>query len=355
VEGKLLDASVPGATGPDATSRRTGAGAGAVRQVRLGLVGAGLHGARYARHITRDVDTARLVALCRRDRAAGEAQARDHSAEYVPSIEALVRRADLDAIVVVTPPANHLSACRLALAAGKDVLVEKPIVSSLAEGEELASIVRTSGHRLMLAQTLRYDGVLREVKRRLPGLGRIVRVQMAQRLEPSPLAWQREHALAGAGSILLTGVHLFDSVRWLFDDEVAEVFCRARQVLNPSHEDFFTASVVLRRSGIFADLEISKYSQSRSCRIEVVGETGQLVGDYWHHRLSETVGRQERQLPLPPETYTVEATVRAFCRAWLDGAPMPITVDDGLRTLEIAEACYASVATRRPIRTPRSS
>jgi predicted dehydrogenase len=326
-----------------------------VRRVRLGLVGAGLHGARYARHIMHDVDEAQLVALCRRDRAQGEAQAREHGAEYEPSIESLVQRPDVDAVVVVTPPANHLSACRLALAADKDVLVEKPMAVSLAEGEELAGIVRASGRRFMLAQTLRYDAVLAEVKKRLADLGRIVRVHMAQRLEPSPLSWQREHARAGAGSILLTGVHLFDSVRWIFEDEVVEVFCRARQVLNPSHEDFFAASVVLARSGIVADLEISKYTQSRSCRIEVVGEGGQLVGDYWHHRLVETVGREERLLRLPPEVYTVEATVRAFCRAWLEGEAMPITVEDGLRTLEIAEACYASVASRRPVHTPSSA
>jgi predicted dehydrogenase len=175
---------------------------------------------------------------------------------------------------------------------------------------------------------------------------------MSQRLEPSSLTWQREHQAAGAGSILLTGVHLFDSVRWLFGDEVGAVYCRWGRILNPAHEDFFAASVVLARSGIHADLEVSKYTQSRSCRIEVVGENGQLLGDYWNHRLVFTSGREERLEPLPPEVLTVEETVRDFCRSLLTGQPMAITVDDGLRTLEIVEACYASARTDSVITLP---
>jgi len=177
-------------------------------------------------------------------------------------------------------------------------------------------------------------------------------VRMSQRLEPSPLAWQRAHQAAGAGSILLTGVHLFDTVRWLFADEVAAVFCRARRILNPAHEDFFAASAVLARTGIHADLEVSKYTQSRSCRIEVVGNSGQFFGDYWNHRLFHTGGRAERAWALSPEVFTIEATLRDFCRRLLDGREMPITVDDGLRTLEIAEACYASARTDSMITLP---
>jgi predicted dehydrogenase len=123
-------------------------------------------------------------------------------------------------------------------------------------------------------------------------------------------------------------------------------------VLNPSHEDFFAASVVLARTGIHADLEVSKYTQSRSCRIEVVGEKGQLFGDYWNHRLVFVSGREERFEPLPAELLTVEETVRDFCRCLLTGQPVPITVDDGLRTLEIVDACYASTRSDSVITLP---
>ena len=79
--------------------------------------------------------------------------------------------------------------------------------------------------------------------------------------------------------------------------------------------------------------------------IEVVGEAGQFLGDYWNHRLFFARGRDERPEPLPAEVLTVEATVRDFCRRLVAGGEMPITVVDGLRTIEIAEACYASART----------
>jgi predicted dehydrogenase len=319
------------------------------RQVRLGLVGVGLHGARYAKHIVHDVSETRLVALTRRDRATGEEVAREFGADYAPSVDELVARSDVDAVVVVTPPAAHLTPCLAALEAGKDALVEKPMVATLDEALQLERAVAASSARFMLGQTLRYDTVLCEVRRRLPELGRVVQVRASQRLEPSPLAWQREHSQTGAGSILLTGVHLFDLVRWLFDDEVSEVFCRSRRVLNQQQEDFFAASVMLERTGIHADLEISKYTRSRSCRIEVVGEEAQLFGDYWNNRLFVASGRDQHELEIGPQTYTVEATVRAFARALLAGEDMPITVEDGVRSLEIIEACYASARSGQPV------
>jgi predicted dehydrogenase len=311
-------------------------------RVRIGLVGVGLHGMRYARHIARDVSEAHLVALTRRDHDAGRAQAAELGCAYEPDVAELASREDVDAVVVVTPPAAHLEAVLLSLHAGKAVLVEKPMVANVQEAEELRQVASDASQPVMVAQTLRYNVVLRTIRAQLPALGRIVQVRMSQRLEPSPLAWQREHQSVGAGSILLTGVHLFDAVRWLFDDEVTEVFCRSRQVQNPSNEDFFAASVVLTRSRIHVDLEVSKYTHSRSCRIEVVGEAGQFLGDYWNHRLFFASGRDERLKPLPPEVFTVEAAVGDFCQRLVKGREMPITVVDGLRSLEIAEACYAS-------------
>ena len=232
-----------------------------------------------------------------------------------------------------------------ALRAGKAVLVEKPMVTSVHEAEELRQAVARTGLPLMVAQTLRYNPVLGTIRQRLGELGRVAQVRMAQRLEPSALAWQQAHESGGAGSILLTGVHMFDAVRWLFNDEVVEVFCRTQRLHNPSHEDFFAASIVLARTGIHADIEVSNFTLSRSCRIEVVGEAGQFLGDYWNHRLFFARGRDERPEPLPAEVLTVEATVRDFCRRLVAGGEMPITVVDGLRTIEIAEACYASART----------
>ncbi len=313
--------------------------------VRIGLVGVGLHGIRYARHINRDVAEARLVAVTRRQREPGEAQAAELGCAYEASVEALADRPDVDAVVVVSPPIAHLEAVLAALAAGKAVLVEKPMVANVAEAEELRLAAERSGVPVMVAHTLRYNTVLRTIREQLPALGRVVQVRISQRLEPSSLAWQKAHQASGAGSILLTGVHLFDTVRWLFADEVAEVFCRSRRVLNLAHEDFFAANVVLARSGIHADLEVSKYTASRSCRIEIVGEEGQLFGDYWNHRLLYTSGRSERAWELSPEVFTIEEVVRDFCRRLIAGREMPITVTDGLRTIEIAEACLAAART----------
>ena len=79
--------------------------------------------------------------------------------------------------------------------------------------------------------------------------------------------------------MLLTGVHLFDTVRWLTGAEFVTVDSRQAQLLNPAVEDFFLARAELS-DGCWVSLEVSKYTQSRACWLEAVGEEAQLLADY---------------------------------------------------------------------------
>ena len=99
---------------------------------RIGLIGAGKHGSRYARHIVVDLhEELRLVALCRRDRAAGEAAAQQYGCRYTPDIDAILMSPNVDAVAIVVPPTLHAEICEAAIAAADaaraDVKAGKPI------------------------------------------------------------------------------------------------------------------------------------------------------------------------------------------------------------------------------------
>jgi predicted dehydrogenase len=174
-------------------------------------------------------------------------------------------------------------------------------------------------------------------------------------MEPSPHAWQRDRAVAGGGSILHTGIHLFDLLRYFTGDEVERVSCETRRVLNPDLEDAFAAVMHLRRSRVNALVESSKATRSRSGRIELVGEGGQLIGDHVHGFARRVVGYDTVDLAPPPPVFTVKEALRDFVGAIEAGTKPPVTAEDGLRAVELADACYRSAETGFPARVDRAA
>jgi len=308
---------------------------------RVGIIGAGLHGARYLNHLHHDVPGLEPVAIARRDEAAGRELARRFDVDWSADGDAVIGRDDVDAVVVATPPSTHARFATAALRAGKPVLLEKPMTGTLAEARRLVELAGDNPTALMVAHTLRWNPVLQRVRQRWGELGRVHHVRLCQRLEPTTLAWQRNVQETVGGSVLLTGVHIFDLARWLTGREVVRIDSRQRQVLNPVVEDFFLARGELD-DGAWVSFEVSKYTRSRACWLEAVGEDGQLWADYLHGGLVMRRGRDEEREEVDARVPTLPAMLAAWRDALDRGGPMPVTVADGLRTLEMVAACYVT-------------
>src|SRR5512140_2641496 len=95
-------------------------------RLRLAIIGAGKHGSRYAAHAARDVEGIELVAVCRRDRSKGEALAAELACGFEADAEKLLRRRDIDAVVLATVPRLVPAFVAIAVASGKRLIVEKP-------------------------------------------------------------------------------------------------------------------------------------------------------------------------------------------------------------------------------------
>jgi predicted dehydrogenase len=312
--------------------------------LRIGIVGAGNHGARYARHAAQDVAGMVVAAVCRRDRTAGEALAAQCRCRYVDDGFALIADAGVEAIVIATPPSSHFAFAQAALAAGKAVLLEKPATGTLAEARQLVELARAPGAPpLMVAQTLRWNPVLAHVRDGWPRLSRVHLIRLAQRLAPTKLDWQSQAQETVGGSVLLTGVHIFDLARWLSGREFATIASRQRQVLNPAVEDLFLAHGELD-DGCWVSLEVSKYTDSRAAWLEVVGEAGQIHADYLEGTVRWRVGRDERVEHLDAAAATLPAVLSTWRDVVRGRIDVPVTAEDGLRTLEVVDACYRSAA-----------
>lgn len=310
--------------------------------IGFGVVGAGAHGVRYLNHLARgDVPSARAIALWRRDGVAARELAGRFGVQVAPHWRDLIADPRVDALVVATPPGAHPEAILAAVEAGKPVLTEKPLAATLNQALALAAAL-PEGARVMVAQTLRWTPALLEARARLGALGEIHRVRIAQRLEPSPLAWQRDPAMAGGGSVTLTGVHGFDLLRWLIGVDPERVSARTRSLLGHPFENLFDARFEYAERPLIASCEVAKTSASRSGVVELVGTQGQIWVDWLAGRVEWLGGRQRRVIAEPGDQPSIPPTLAAFCRWVHDGGACPVPVSDGIATLRMADACYRS-------------
>ncbi len=320
---------------------------------RIGIVGTGAHGTRYVRHGLNDVPDLTVTAICRRQQGPGRELADSFGVRYHREPLDLIADPEVDGVVICTPPSTHFPLAREVLNAGKPLLLEKPMTGLLTEAEQLATLDATAPHHLMVGQSLRWNPVLLKVRELWSRLGRVHLVRIAQRLAPTELAWQQDLAQTVGGSVLLTGVHLFDLTRWLTGAEFIAVDSRQAQVQNPVVEDFFLARAVLA-DGCWASLEVSKYTASRSCWLEAVGEHGQLRADYLKGGVNLLCGQEEEHFEVSAQVPTLPAVLRDWLEAIRTGAEPPVTVHDGLATLQVVDACYRSAAAGGEVPVMRS-
>jgi myo-inositol 2-dehydrogenase/D-chiro-inositol 1-dehydrogenase len=250
--------------------------------------------------------------------------------------------------VAVLPPDLHAAVARAALAAGKPLLVEKPLADSAEAAAEIAALAAGTRVPLMVAHTLRFDPLVRALQDRIAEVGPVRLLALNQRFEPTDRVWIDRPGPGGA--LLNTAVHGFDLMRFLTGAEPVEVDAQVAAIVTTRTEDEVVALVRLEPGPVLATLDNARTTAGRSGRIEIVGERGQLVGDHVHRGLFLLAGRAQTSLGVIPPVPTVAATLQAFVDAVLDGTPVACTAEDGLAAVRMAEAARRSAEIGRRVR-----
>jgi scyllo-inositol 2-dehydrogenase (NADP+) len=186
--------------------------------INVGLIGFGLAGRAFHAPVIRAVPGLRLAAILQR--RGSEAAEAYPDVPIVRSLEELLAISDIRLIVIATPNDTHYPLARQCLAAGRDVVVDKPFAASLEEAVALVQFAQQSGRFLAVYHNRRYDGDFQAVQQlvRAGTLGRIVRFETNyDRFRPQlrPHAW-REQSVPGAGILFDIGPHLIDHALLLF-------------------------------------------------------------------------------------------------------------------------------------------
>jgi predicted dehydrogenase len=246
--------------------------------VRVAVLGAGFMGGTHARAYAAmpDVEVAAVFAP---SPSRGQPLAEEIGSRWTDDITALLASSEIDAIDICLPTPQHRAVTEAALAAGKHVLLEKPIALSLADAEALVAANEESDRVLMIAHVLRFWPEYVEIARRV-GSGELgaPRSGFASRRQPFP-AWSALFSRSDltGGAVIDMMIHDYDALNWVFGTPRAVT---ARGERNPRSGGYDQVQVLIDYAdGVSALVDggmMMPESYPFSSRLEVLCEDGAM-------------------------------------------------------------------------------
>ncbi|MEI6417751.1 MAG: Gfo/Idh/MocA family oxidoreductase [Sphingomonadales bacterium] len=313
--------------------------------IRVGIIGA----ARVATYAMIAPAKARSDVVVQAVAARSAARAADYAATHgIPHVAhdyaALCARDDVDVVYVATPPAFHLAHARLALAAGKPVLVEKPFTMDAAEARTLLAEAAMAGLPVFEAQHSRCHGIWADVAALLPRLGHISHVEAAFDAKVSTADDEfRWNGSLGGGALMDLGVYPLTWVRAVAGAPLAAHDVRFRR--ERGADAAFSATLHLA-GGVTATVS-ADMAAPFAARLRVTGDAGTLdVANPLapqrggHGVWLETAAGREDHTRTHPGSY--DAQLAALVAALQGDAPWPLAADDPLHSMQAIDLIRAA-------------
>jgi predicted dehydrogenase len=312
----------------------------ASRKLALGIIGAGHFGRFHALKAAAN-PRIQLVGLHDADPARAAAIAAEAGTAALPAAAVI---AAAEAVIIATPTRCHFALAEAALAAGRHVLVEKPIAATLAEADALIATAAARGRVLQVGHIERFSAAFRAV--------------MAAPAGGRALAWEAIRAAPfrprslDVSVVLDLMIHDIDLVLELAG-AMPEAIEAVGSAVASEHPDFAVARLRFP-GGRAAVLTASRVSLAMERRLRVLGTEGEMSVNFLERSLAVLRRGGAEPVPTMPGsgidrvTWTdhdsLEAEQSAFVAACLDGAPVVVDGAAGRRALEVALAIESAIA-----------
>lgn len=299
-----------------------------------------------------------LVGLWDADPILADARARSVPTRAFGSVVQLLEA--VDGVLIAGVNRDHRALVEQAAAAGRHVLCEKPLATTVTDARAIVEVCRVAGVRLMTAFPSRTSSVVEALAASIRDgtVGEIVAFEGVNSGEMPDIhgAWFVDAELAGGGAVTDHVVHLADLYRWLSGSEVTEVYAVANRILQDGFDAVETGGLVSLRlaNGIFGTIDCSwskprSYPTWGSMTLEVLGTRGALDMDAFRQHLT-VYGRREDGVSWPYFGSDANIAMLAeFITALREDRQPAITGIDGLRAVEVLDAAYRSIVSGQPV------
>lgn len=315
--------------------------------VQLALVGCGRNASALAAGAASS-DLCELTVALDIDPKAARSVARAAGARaHVGDLESLLESDadEVQAVIVNTPNDLHADIARTAIAAGRHVLVEKPLALSADAAATVQRAAEIAGVRLMVAHTLRFMPANVQVHRALaagelgrPGMLRSHR--WLRRFPGPPGGWKHDPARSG-GLAVHEAVHEIDQALWLVGERPTHVQAQAAPDLLQIHLGFASGAMAI--CGIATGLPLGSGYYS----LALIGSLGAAYADDHHNVHLLYRGGRPQAFVSDQRASAVRAQLDEFSSAITEDRKPSVPGADAVAALQIAEAVAASGASGR--------
>jgi predicted dehydrogenase len=334
-------------------------------EIGFGIIGCGNISTIHAKAI-QAIPEARLRAFHSHSQPRAETMAQQYGVDAEASLDRFLQRTDIQVVSICTPSGTHAELGIKAAAAGKHVVVEKPIDVTLEKARMLIDACRKARVKLAVIFQARFLPAVQILKSAVDRnrLGRIIMgdayVKWSRTREYYEAArWRGTLALDGGGALINQSIHTIDLLQY-FVGPVASVFGFAERKLHPYIEAEDTAVAVLKfKNGALGVIEgATSISPGFSRRVEIHGEKGSVTlegNDITAWKLTEK-GEEEEALsrlkerdlsngasdPMALDIGGHRRQMEDLIAAIREDRPPMIDGIEGLKALELVLAIYRS-------------
>jgi len=335
----------------------------------VGIAGTGWVSGEHIRAFENNPLT-KVVALCGRskEKAAAKAIETGIDCAVLDDYRAMIARSDIDIVCIATPPHVHKDQAVAAAKAGKHILLEKAMATTLEDAREIRDAVEQAGVKSVVSFVLRWNPLFEIIKEQLArkAIGRVFygEVDYFHGIGPhyGQFVWNKTKE-AGASSLLSAGCHAVDALRWFMGGEVAEVFQYATAGKGPGYDQYeyepTTVTIVK-----FADGRIGKVASCIECvqpyvfNTNLVGTEGTIHNNRIYSRPNFPGQTTWVEVPtILPDSGDVthhpfQGEVNHLVECIQTGVESHVNIADAFKTHEICYAADRSGQEGRPVQLP---
>ena len=342
----------------------------------FGLVGYGAWGKCHAQAI-QGTPGCELRAVCAATEETCKTAAVETGAIVYGDYRDLLARADLDIVDIVVPNYLHEEVACSALDSGRHVLLEKPMSTGIASCDRILQAAKKAGRRLLIGHEMRFSAMYARMRDLIDsgqlGEPRYVLVDLWRRpYRSGSHGWRLDPTRVGNWT-LEEPVHYFDAAAWYLDGagEPSSVYAYGNrsdssQPYHPDINDNFTALVTYPHRA-YAVISQTLSAVEHHCSIKIFGSRA-LVRAEWHAELdrsehpsysleiSDGGAMKPLEVPTTPgELFELREEIASMARAVRDGAPLPITPEEGRRAVMLCLEARRSLETGQVVRLDASA
>lgn len=325
--------------------------------IGVGILGAGFFGAYHARAIAQ-ARGVYLAAVCAEEQPLADSFAREHGGKPYGDWRAMLDDPAVRAVAIAAPHHLHCPLAIAALAAGKHVLLEKPMALSVTECTRIIAAAEASRAKLMVGQIMHFvwpcmvahDILARgDLGRPITGSSALMKVWM----ESNRREWHLDPAFGG-GMLMTAGIHALDQLIWLMAGRIASVSAASATFFHQQAADDSAMMLLRFEDDRFAQVaSIGFRDGGMIYGMDLICEHGALRIDIARGVM---VGRngQWSEVPESGESDWMQKAVdrewQAFADAIAGDKPVPVTGAYGRHIIACIEAAMRSSNERREVR-----